>query len=107
MKKSRTHASASPDKRKEAHSECREGYQAIAYLCCLNQVWYQPLLDELANYFLNGRDEYPKTLIAAYNLVTNWSGKHQVTEIKEGDGVAFNQVGEEDKELYKHVNAET
>ena len=43
----------------------------MAFLGGLNCDWYQDLLDKLANSYLNGRDEYPKTLVAAYKLVTN------------------------------------
>ena len=48
-----------------AKSEAKEGYHALAFLYGLNRKKYQGFLDELAKSYLNGRNEYPTTLISA------------------------------------------
>ena len=32
-------------------------------------------MKKLANSYLNGRDKYPETVVAAYNLILNWAGR--------------------------------
>ena len=59
-------------KSKNALEESKEAYLAISFLCRLNKDKYQDLLDNLSNSYLAGQDEYPKTVVDTYNLVTNW-----------------------------------
>ena len=47
---------------------------ATAFLSGLNRARYGVLLNELHNAFRMGRDEYPKTLTAVYDLAINWEG---------------------------------
>ena len=61
---------ATNDQKLLATNNAIEVYCAIAFLCGLNRNRYQDLLDELINSYLNGRDEYPRTLVLAYKLVT-------------------------------------
>ena len=75
-----------------------EAYKATAFLCGLNQTKYQHLLDDLSNSFLNGRDEYPKDLVAAYNLVLNWAGSEKYS-YSDREGVAFGTVDDQDPEI--------
>ena len=79
-----------------AVKEAKDTYEAMVFLCSLNKERYQDLLDQLVNAYLSGRGEYPKTLISAYNLVTNWRGGNQQPCVKPNNGVAFNTVKEED-----------
>ena len=51
-------------------------------------------MDDLSNSYLSGRDEYPKKVVDAYNLVTNWKAKKSGARIKLNDGVNFNTYGE-------------
>lgn len=90
-----TKTSAQTQEIEEAAAEFREAYMAMAFLSGLNNDKYQGLLDELTNAFLSGRDEYPKTVVDAYNLVTNWRGKKPASQLKINDGVNFNIFGEE------------
>ena len=73
----------------------KESYGAIAFLCGLNQTRFQGLMDELANSYLNGRDEYPKTIVAAYNLVLHWAGGNKTAPTGQNDAVSFNTIDEE------------
>ena len=57
--------------RTAAENTAKEAYEGIAFLCSLNGDRYQNLMDNLANSFLTGEDKYPKSLVAAYNLVVN------------------------------------
>ena len=62
---------------------------ATAFLSGPNRAIYGVLINELHNYFCIGRDEYHKTLIAAYDLEINWKGNTKETGVKPNDGVVF------------------
>ena len=62
---------------------------ATAFLSGLNRARYGVLLNELHNAFRMGRDEYPKTLTAVYDLAINWEGDTKGTGVTPNDGVAF------------------
>ena len=67
-------------------------YEAAVFLAGLNQEQYQGILDELANSYLSRRDKYPKSLVAAHNLVSNWKGTSKVKRPnKTNNGVSFHQ----------------
>ena len=59
------------DELKLANEASKDAYEAVVFLSGLNSTRYQELIDKLANAYLNGRDEYPKTPVEAYKLVTN------------------------------------
>ena len=52
-------------------------------------------MDNLWNAFLSGRNEYPKTVIDVYNLVTNWKVENPTARFKLNDGVHFQTYREE------------
>ena len=66
----------------------------IAFLSGLSRDKYQDLLDDLSNLYLAGRNEYSKTVVHAYNLVTNWKVKKTAGQIKLNDSLNFNTFGE-------------
>ena len=53
------------------------------------------LLNDLKNDFQMGRDEYPKTLMAAYDLSINLKGDKKGPNVSPNDGVAFAIESEE------------
>jgi hypothetical protein len=61
---------------------------------CWEPSQYEGLIREMENSYLNGLDNYPRTITAAYNLLVNWKGdpgrqpRHVVS-----DGVAFTNNG--------------
>ena len=68
----------------------------------------QDLLDKLTNSYLNGRDEYPRTLVLAYKLVTERRGGIKAPRSSNtNDGVAFHTDGVESRvdKNDEHVNA--
>ena len=67
----------------------------------------QDLLDKLTNSYLNGRDEYPRTLVLAYKLVTERRGGIKVQRSSNtNDDVAFHTDGVDSRidEDGEHVN---
>lgn len=96
--------SPTSDERDAATTKARAAYKAMTFLCGLNKDRYQDLLDDLANSYLAGQDEYPKTLVAAYNLVTNWKSPHKHPKLKTNDGVAFNTVKQDMNEKKQASN---
>ena len=90
----------------QATTNSKEAYEAMSFLSGLNVDRYQDLLDELANSYLNGRDEYPKNLVATYKLVTNWKGKTKPPRQNYNDGVNFNTMGEEEVDGQTHLTTD-
>ena len=85
--------------------EAKEGYHALAFLCGLNRKKYQELLDELANSYLNGRNEYPTTLVSAKDLAISWRGFQKDETIpRANDGAAFNTGSEYEACAHTTVN---
>ena len=87
-----------PDDTKKAEAKAKEAHKAVAFLCGLHKERCQDLLDQLANAFLVGRDEYPNTLVKVYNLGTNWQGSSNQPRLKRGNSVTFNAVVKKDDE---------
>jgi hypothetical protein len=52
--------------------EAQEEYLAAAFLLNSDRARYASLLQDLENDHLQGQDNYPKTITAAYNVLTNW-----------------------------------
>ena len=65
---------------------------AVAFLLGCDRARYGRLIDDLENDFLQGRNHYPMTLVAAYNLVTNWKQENRFWRTPVADGVAFANV---------------
>jgi len=82
---------------KAASAEAKNAYEAMVYLCSLNWDRYQDIMDKLANSFLQVRDNYPKTLVAAHRMATEWRGsKRRNDGGVNNDRVNFLQDGEDD-----------
>ena len=62
---------------------------ATAFLSGLKRSRYGVLLNDFHNIFRMGRNIYPKTFKAAYNLAINWKGVTKGTGVTPNDGVAF------------------
>ena len=48
--------------------------------------------------FLAGRDEYPKKVVSAYNLVTNWKRSNKTPSFSSNNRVLFSTMGKEDQD---------
>ena len=90
--------------RKLSIDHAKESFDAVAFLCGLNAQHYQGLLDELSDAYLNGRNEYPQTLVAAYKLVTNWKGESTLLPLKPDSGVTFTQAGSKEQTTDATIN---
>eukprot|EP00957_Ditylum_brightwellii_P109785 8373248-Ditylum_brightwellii.AAC.1 len=65
-------AGASTNKRAKAAADTKEAYMAIVFLASATRAKYGRLLKELANNYLKGADEYPRTMVAAHKLPLNY-----------------------------------
>ena len=69
----------------------KDQYLASLFIFGTDRSRYGRLLDKLQNEYLQGYDGYPKTIQAAYNLVSNWKmeqpfGRNQALS---NDGISF------------------
>jgi hypothetical protein len=68
----------------DANKEIQEQYFVVSFLLSSDRHRYGRLIENLENNYTQGQDRYPKTLTAAYSLLTNWkqyaSSVHQTTE---------------------------
>ena len=79
-----------PDELAKITTNANQHAKATAFLLGSDRTRYGKLIEDLENDYLQGSNNYPKTVIAAYNLLTNWKqdirhGWHAPT----ADGVAF------------------
>jgi hypothetical protein len=74
--------------------EAQEEYPAAAFLLNSDRPRYASLLQDLENDHLQGQDNYPKTITAAYNMLTNWKqDPRSITRLGDAnDGVSFTNV---------------
>jgi hypothetical protein len=78
----------------ELKKEAQEEYLAAAFLLNSDQARYASLLQNLENDPLQGQDNHPKTITAAYNVLTNWKqDPRNITRLGDAnDGVSFTNV---------------
>eukprot|EP00957_Ditylum_brightwellii_P023850 1799147-Ditylum_brightwellii.AAC.1 len=82
----------STDDLKEAHRNAKEAYLAFVFLSNTNKAKFAPLLRELANSYLRGNDDYPRTITAAHKLLVGWeSGAHSLPS-PPNDGISYTTV---------------
>jgi hypothetical protein len=60
------------DKEEDVKREGKERYLAVAFLLGSDRSRFGRLLENLENNFLQGQNNYPATVTAAYSLLTNW-----------------------------------
>ena len=77
------------------NNSTEEAYMATAFLSGLTRGRYGVLLNDLQNAFHMGRDKYPKTLTAAYDLAVKLKGDTKGTSVAPKYGVAFATESEE------------
>jgi hypothetical protein len=75
---------------------------AIALLLGCDRSRYGKLIKDLENDFLQGRNNYPTTVVAAYNLLTNWKQENRAGwRAPTADGVAFANTDDGKKTIIK------
>jgi hypothetical protein len=84
---------ATDQEKSDASTKAREKYEATVFLLNSDQTKYGRLIQELANDFNKGRDEYPTTLTGAYELMLH-DDRHQDTQHQPpgNSGLAFTNI---------------
>eukprot|EP00957_Ditylum_brightwellii_P160061 12184172-Ditylum_brightwellii.AAC.1 len=59
---------------RQAQRDAKEAYLAFVFLSNVNKAKFAPLLRELANSYLMGNNEYPRSVSAAHKLLVGWEG---------------------------------
>ena len=75
--------------------EAKERYLAVAFLLGSDRARFGKLIENLENDFLQGRDNYPKSVTGAFNILINWKQDPRNLVRSVGvtnDGVAFANV---------------
>jgi hypothetical protein len=85
------------DKISDANKEAQEQYLAVAFLLSVDHVQYGQLIEDLENnYLVQGQDNYPEMVTAAYNLLTNWKQSTMRVMGAPIDGVSFANINHEE-----------
>eukprot|EP00956_Cyclotella_meneghiniana_P040129 scaffold187527_cov88-Cyclotella_meneghiniana.AAC.1 len=78
----------------DAMEEGSERMKALHLLMGADSDLYGGLVQELRrNYLMNQKNDYPKTLQAAYTLLKGWNNGKSTSKNNNRVGVAFNQNG--------------
>ena len=90
----------------EIEKEAQKGYLAVAFMLGSDKARFGRLLENLENDYLQGQNNYPTSITAAYNLLTNWKQDPRNLIRTSGpvsNGVLFTNVdgehGEQDIEV--------
>eukprot|EP00978_Attheya_sp_CCMP212_P006553 scaffold15183_cov61-Attheya_sp.AAC.2 len=78
--------------------EAQGMYLAIAFLLNSDRNRFGRLIEDLENSYLHGKDNYPKTVTSAYNIITTW--KQDLRNMVRGatnDGISFLNVEDGEK----------
>jgi hypothetical protein len=96
-----TRDTASAEQIRSAEQYTRERYLACALLMGSDPHRYGKLIKDLENNFTQGRDNYPKNLVDAYNLLVHWKqDPRNLMRVlgTSNDGAAFANVGDDKEE---------
>lgn len=89
----------------EDKKEAQERYLAVAFVLGSDRSRFGVLIEHLENGYLQGQDGYPKTVTAAYHLLTNWKQERQAMPLAGSHGVAFTNIEDDQQEAEALVNA--
>ena len=92
----------STDERDDLHKNTHSRYLAVAFKLVSDRSRFGRLIEKIKNDYLQGQNNYPITVTAAYNLLTNWKQDPQNFMQAIGpinNGVSFANVnGNEDED---------
>jgi len=84
-----THDALGPDELAKITTDANQCAKATAFLSGSDMACYGKLIEDLENDYFQGSNNYPKMVIAAYNLLTNWKQENQYGwHTPTADGVA-------------------
>ena len=72
-----TRESITPEQLKKVKDDTIAMSTAMAFLLGCDRSRYGKLIEDLENDYLQGRNNYPTTVVAAYNLLTNWKQENR------------------------------
>jgi hypothetical protein len=78
-------------------------YLATAFILSADHVQYGKLIEDLQNTFLQGNNNYLKTLNAAYTLLANWKQDPQLYMRLMNDNILFTNFGKKQKNDDEHI----
>ena len=82
----------------EIEKDAQNRYLAVAFMLGSDKARFGRLLENLENDYRQGQNNYPTSITAAYNLVTNWKQDPRSLISTSGpvnDGVSFTNVDSE------------
>jgi hypothetical protein len=88
----------SPNELSELKKEAQEQYLAVAFLLSADRGRYGRFIEGLENDFLQGQDRYPKTITAAFSLLTNWKQTITRNNDQANDRVSFFNADDQEAE---------
>ena len=91
-----TRTSVSDSQLELIRKRARDSYLAVAFLMGADRGRYGLLIQDLENSFTQGTDKYPKDIVSAYHLLSNWKNNPSYLAKVVGsveDGVAFTTQG--------------
>lgn len=88
-----------------AQARTRERYLAYIFVYRLDYNRYQGMKKDLMNDCTKGKDNYPSTVLDAYNLIVNYKydRKPKIQSGSETEGLSFNQNEDNRRNRYKDV----
>eukprot|EP00978_Attheya_sp_CCMP212_P025730 scaffold83313_cov41-Attheya_sp.AAC.1 len=82
-------AAATPEQLLLMAEESKQWYLATAFLKGADKIRYGKLIEDTRNSFLQGNNNFPRTVQLAYNLLVNWRQDRIGMQGASNDGVAF------------------
>ena len=77
-----------------AESKAKDRMLATGFALGADQARCGSMVGSFENAFTTGRNEWPKTLIDAYQMLSNWKPEQGARTVQESDGVSFGIEGE-------------
>ena len=70
-------------------AKAKHMYLATEFSLGYDQYWYKKFIENLENYHLQGKYDYPKILVLAYNILSNCKNNPKNVIRPVNGGVAF------------------
>ena len=91
------------ERKAEAMQRCKDKFLAYAFIFKADQEKYGKLKDDLQNDYTKGANNYPKTLVEAFQMLNNYKQSYK-KPVSKNTGVSFAQKGKGGKNNNKKGN---